>query len=76
MMEFPHINIPFALPFGALPLPKQAEARLADPTLADDCLSGEPSLSEILDDPIVRILMAYDRVDPDALEELLVERFC
>ncbi|MAU94730.1 MAG: hypothetical protein CMP81_02410 [Fulvimarina sp.] len=43
--------------------------------LSDDCMKGEPSLSELLDEPIARLLMARDRVDPNVLEELVRRRF-
>ena len=45
------------------------------PGLSDDCLKGEPTLEELLDEPIARLLMAYDRVDPDLLQELVRRRF-
>ncbi|WP_280891109.1 hypothetical protein [Jiella mangrovi] len=38
-------------------------------------MKGEPTLDELLDEPIARLLMAYDRVDPDLLEELVRRRF-
>ena len=31
----------------------------------------EPPLSQMLEDPLTLVLMASDRVDPDALRELL-----
>jgi hypothetical protein len=33
--------------------------------------AGEPKLEEVLSDPIVRAVMARDRVDPDGLRLLL-----
>ncbi len=36
-------------------------------------LHCEPPLSQMLDDPLTRALMASDRVDPGALRELLSE---
>lgn len=45
------------------------------PGLSDDCMKGEPTLEELLDEPIARLLMAYDRVDPDLLQELVRRRF-
>ncbi len=44
-------------------------------SLSDDCMTGEPTLEELLDEPIARMLMAYDRVDPNLLEELVRRRF-
>ena len=43
--------------------------------LSNDCMKGEPSLAELLDEPIARLLMARDRVDRDLLEELVRRRF-
>ncbi len=43
--------------------------------LSHDCMKGEPTLEELLDEPIARLLMAYDRVDPDLLHELVRRRF-
>lgn len=34
-------------------------------------LKGEPTLSEVLDDPVIRLVMRRDRVDPDRLREFL-----
>lgn len=31
----------------------------------------EPPLSQMLEDPLTRVLMASDRVDPDSLRELI-----
>ncbi|MCE7026833.1 hypothetical protein [Jiella avicenniae] len=45
------------------------------PTLSEDCMEGEPTLEELLDEPIARLLMAYDRVNPNLLEELVRRRF-
>ncbi|GEM_PF-2271279 len=36
-------------------------------------LRGEPSLSDILQDPVVQLVMRRDRVDPDRLRALLRE---
>lgn len=44
-------------------------------SLSADCLKGEPSLDELLDEPIARLLMACDKVDPNVLEELVRRRF-
>ena len=35
------------------------------------CYQGEPSLSDVLADPIVQIIMTADHVDPQALEARL-----
>jgi len=35
--------------------------------------SSEPSLSTLLADPLIRVLMRADRVDPVALEAMLTE---
>jgi hypothetical protein len=34
-------------------------------------LKGEPSLSDVLADPVVQLIMRRDRVDPDHLNDLL-----
>ena len=34
-------------------------------------LTGEPTLREVLDDPVIRLVMRRDRVDPDRLHEFL-----
>jgi len=34
-------------------------------------LTGEPTLREVLDDPVIRMVMRRDRVDPDHLQEFL-----
>ncbi|MBO0902298.1 hypothetical protein [Jiella sonneratiae] len=47
----------------------------ARPGLSEDCMTGEPTLEELLAEPIARLLMARDRVDPDLLEELVRRRF-
>jgi len=33
--------------------------------------SAEPSIDDLLSDPIIRAMMAADRVDPDKLRDLL-----
>ncbi len=35
------------------------------------CFHCEPPLSQMLEDPLTLVLMASDRVDPDALRELI-----
>ncbi|WAP68156.1 hypothetical protein [Jiella pelagia] len=45
------------------------------PGLSEDCMKGEPTLEELLDEPIARLLMARDHVDPQLLEELVRRRF-
>ena len=34
-------------------------------------LRGEPSLSDVLADPVVQLVMRRDRVDPDQLHDLV-----
>jgi hypothetical protein len=34
-------------------------------------LTGEPTLREVLDDPVIRLIMRRDRVDPDHLQTFL-----
>jgi hypothetical protein len=34
-------------------------------------LSGEPTLREMLDDPVIQLIMRRDRVDPDHLHAFL-----
>jgi hypothetical protein len=34
-------------------------------------LTGEPTLSEVLADPVIQLMMRRDRVDPDNLQALL-----
>ncbi len=34
-------------------------------------LTGEPRLREVLDDPVIQLIMRRDRVDPDHLHALL-----
>jgi hypothetical protein len=35
-------------------------------------LQGEPTLDEVLSDPIVRAVLTRDRIDPDGLRRFLV----
>ncbi|MCQ0987819.1 hypothetical protein [Jiella marina] len=70
MMEFPAIRMHLPQSLGVL-----AASKPRQPRLTDDCMTGEPSLEELLEEPIVQMLMARDRVDPTVLEELLTERF-
>ena len=70
MMEFPAIRMHLPQSLGVLVAPRPEQARLTD-----DCMTGEPTLEELLDEPIVQLLMARDHVDPTVLEELLNERF-
>ncbi|HLJ20567.1 MAG TPA: hypothetical protein VKU84_10225 [Stellaceae bacterium] len=34
-------------------------------------LKGEPTLREVLDDPVIQLMMRRDRVDPDRLHAIL-----
>lgn len=34
-------------------------------------LTGEPTLREVLDDPVIQLIMLRDRVDPDRLHAAL-----
>jgi len=61
---------PFEVSFESLAA--RSEQR---PGLSEDCMEGEPTLDELLDEPIARLLMAYDRVDPEVLQELVRRRF-
>ena len=69
-MDFPEESEPFEVSLEHL---RATAARSA--SLSQDCMKGEPSLSELLDEPIARLLMARDHVDPDLLEELVRRRF-
>ncbi|MBO0663819.1 hypothetical protein LQ948_14380 [Jiella sp. MQZ9-1] len=70
MMEIPNNSASFEAFFKQIHAPAEHASGLSD-----DCLHGEPTLAELLDEPIARLLMACDRVDPDVLEEIVRRRF-